>query len=180
MHTHKYIYIGIDFCDFRVLRVSGYVLFGNMVFKIHELNSIGISFFSVFIHEKENHKQPCRRSCALVIIRSILVSCMSLAELATKGLFLPWTTSYSSSPCKSREGNSPKLAWLGTPEGPNQPPPNACMHALYIRRTTQWYFMWNIMFPKDLSCLTGFITIFDKFGTFWTSLQVAPQMYSYI
>jgi hypothetical protein len=61
------------------------------------------------------------------------VSCMSLAELATKGLFLPWTTSYSSSPCKSREGNSPKLAWLGTPEGPNQPPPPP-MHACSLHK----------------------------------------------
>ncbi len=88
-NTHTNTHIGIDFCDFMVLRVLGYVLFVNMVFKLHELNSIGISFFSVFIREKENLKQPCRPSCALVIIRSILVSCMSLAELATKGLFLP-------------------------------------------------------------------------------------------
>ncbi len=44
-YTHTHIYIGIDFCNFMVPRVLGYVLFGNMVFKIHESNSFGISFF---------------------------------------------------------------------------------------------------------------------------------------
>jgi hypothetical protein len=111
-----------------------------MVFKIHESNSFGIWILLFSLVKKENHKQLCQPSCALVIIRSIMVSSMSLAELATKGLFLPWTTGYSSSPCKSREGNSPKLAWLGTwGRAQSAPPMHAC--SLHTKNNTMIFYV---------------------------------------
>jgi hypothetical protein len=74
----------------------------------------------------------------------------------------------------------PQISMVRHPgKGPISPPMHACMLFTYEEQHNDILYE-KSCFQKILSCLTGFIVIFDEFGTFWTSLQVAPQMYSYL